>query len=397
MSESMLADNLDRAPTRLVDQYHPESSVFFSSSRQALLARPPFASLLVAGMRDLPEQVSESLRLATELGFDDAVVVGAIPFDVKGRNYLRVSTNVQTQAVQRNEQAEHQRVDLGDYRITSSPDQQQYRAQVKQALQRFARGELDKVVLSRALDIECEKRPDVGVLVRNLEALNQHGYTFAIDLPENNAPRTAASSRALIGASPELLISRTGNRIIANPLAGSEPRSSDPRIDEQRAQDLLHSEKDRREHALVIRAIETALRPFCKTLHIPDQPSLINTRAMWHLSTRIEGELIDSLPCSLTLALAMHPTPAVCGFPGAEAAQVIEELEPYQRDLFTGMVGWCDAKGDGEWVVTIRCAEVNDRNIRLYAGAGIVAGSDPDKEFNETEAKFRTMRHAMGI
>ncbi len=393
MRETLVANDIFRAPARLVDEYQGGASVFFSSSSQALLAQPPFASLLVAGMKDLSQQVSESLRLASELGFEDAIVVGAIPFDIAQKNYLRVSTNVKTQSVDRASQADRHAVELGRFSVSSFPEQAAYLGGVKQALQRFARGELDKVVLSRTLHVDCEKTPDLATLVRNLEAANKHGYTFAIDLQQD----AGQSFRALIGASPELLISRRGNKIIANPLAGSEPRSDDPAIDRRHAEQLLASEKDRHEHALVIRAIEQALRPFCKTLDVPAEPSLITTRTMWHLSTRIEGELNDNLPSSLELALAMHPTPAVCGYPTPAASRAIAEIEPHARDLFTGMVGWCDARGDGEWVVTIRCAEVSDRAIRLYAGAGIVDGSDPHKEFHETEAKFNTMRQALGI
>lgn len=393
MRETLVANEIFPTPARLVDQYRAGTSVFFSSSSQALLAQPPFASLLVAGMKDLSQQVTESLRLASELGFEDAIVVGAIPFDITHKNFLRVSTNVKTQAVDRDWQDEQKHVELGRFSVSSYPEQNAYLGGVKQALERFARGELDKVVLSRTLRVDCEKTPDVSALVRNLEAANKHGYTFAIDL-EHEADK---GFRALIGASPELLISRRGNRIFANPLAGSEPRSDDPATDRHNAEQLLASKKDRYEHALVIQAIEQALRPFCKRLNVPAEPSLINTRTMWHLSTRIEGELSDDLPSSLQLALAMHPTPAVCGYPTSAAARAIAEIEPHARDLFTGMVGWCDAKGDGEWVVTIRCAEVSDREIRLYAGAGIVDGSDPHKEFRETEAKFNTMRQALGI
>jgi isochorismate synthase len=253
------------------------------------------------------------------------------------------------------------------------------------------------VVLSRTLEIQCERPPNVRALVRKLAQKNSNGYTFAVNLKNIDNERTNASVHALVGASPELLISRQGNKVIANPLAGSEPRSDDPVIDQQRAEQLLRSEKDRREHALVIKAIEEALRPFCRTLNIPAEPSLISTPAMWHLSTTIHAELKDPATTSLQLALALHPTPAVCGYPCAEARRAISEIEPHERGLFTGIVGWCDAAGDGEWVVTIRCAEIKDRDVRLYAGAGIVAGSDPQKELAETGAKFNTMLTALGI
>lgn len=118
---------------------------------------------------------------------------------------------------------------------------------------------------------------------------------------------------------------------------------------------------------------------------------------MWHLSTRVVGELKDSSTSSLQLATALHPTPAICGTPTDLARASIRALEPFDREFYTGMVGWMDAAGDGEWVVTIRCAEVEGRLLRLFAGAGIVPESIPDEELAETSAKFQTMLRAMGM
>jgi isochorismate synthase len=378
---------------RLLEQYQPESSVYFASPQRALLAMPPFASLLVAGMQDLSQQASESLKLARDLGFERPIVVGAIPFDTNEKPLLRVSIQSEwEEAPARPVLTAAKAVDAES--ISAYPAPEQYMTGVKDALTRFARGELDKVVLSRTLEVACKQRPDVKGLLNNLAAKNHHGYTFAVDFPAEDGQSKPAT---LIGASPELLLSRRGNKIIANPLAGSEPRSSDPQEDHRRAQQLLASQKDRYEHAIVIEAVAEALRPFCRDLDIPEQPELIQTETMWHLSTVIEGELKSADTSSLELALAMHPTPAVCGFPKAEAQQAIKDIEPHQRGLFTGMVGWCDSAGDGEWVVTIRCAQIQDCAIRLYAGAGVVAGSCPEKELAETGAKFNTMLQAMGV
>jgi isochorismate synthase len=381
----------------LLDSYQPDSSVYFASPSRTLLAQPPFASLLVNGRQNLAEQVNESLRFARDLGLKNPVVVGAVPFDVARKSYLRVSSNcsVDAQATAKNPQEEA--VAAGECITKPIPTPAYFMSGVRDALTRFARGELDKVVLSRTLEIQCERTPNVRALVKKLAGHNTHGYTFAVNLKDIDNERKDRAVHALVGASPELLVSRHGSKIVANPLAGSEPRSDDPVVDQQRADRLLRSEKDRREHALVIKAIEQALRPYCRTLDIPAEPSLISTAAMWHLSTTIHAELKDPATTSLQLALALHPTPAVCGYPQAAARRAIEEIEPHERGLFTGMVGWCDASGDGEWVVTIRCAEVEQRNVRLYAGAGIVAGSDPEKELAETGAKFNTMLSALGI
>lgn len=268
---------------------------------------------------------------------------------------------------------------------------------VKEALGRIARGELEKVVLSRTLEIECKQALDIQALVRRLEAHNASGYTFAVRLEDAAMSEAHSMGSTLIGASPELLISRRGNKILANPLAGSEARSPDPVIDRARAERLLASPKDRHEHALVVDAIVEALRPLCRALHVPTTPQLIHTPTLWHLSTVLEGELRDPNTSSIDLALALHPTPAVCGYPRHAARQAIADIEAYDRGVYTGMVGWCDEAGDGEWAVTIRCAEVASHAIRLYAGAGVVAGSNPEKERAETGTKFNTMLNALGI
>lgn len=381
----------------LIDQYTPESSVYFSSSEQTLLAQAPFASLLVTGMKDLNQQVNETLRLANELGYKDSKVIGAIPFNIHDKAYLRLCTNVKSEKNSKEEKSENLTVNLGKHSITQVPESNQFIYGIKDSLSRFAKGELDKVVLSRMLEINCEFMPDIQAMLKNLSSRNSHGYTFAIDLQDNLNNTNKTGNKTLIGASPELLISRHGNVIIANPLAGSEPRHENPEKDRIQAQKLLLSKKDRYEHDLVVQAIKNNLLPFCTSLKVPNEPSLYNTETMWHLGSRIEGVLKDPVTSSLELALAMHPTPAVCGYPQKEARDTIYEIEPYDRGLYSGMVGWCDSSGDGEWAVTIRCAEVDSRKIKLFAGAGIVPDSIPEKELAETSAKFQTMLNALGI
>lgn len=387
-SKSLGKNNPD---TSLLHRYSPDDSLYFSSPQQALLAKPPFANLLDAGMNGLLQRVTESLRFARELGHSDPRVVGAIGFDVNAQSWLRLSTCSEIRSSHREQKNEAGTARPGNYSLREFPAPADYIAGVKEALARFARGELDKVVLSRTLEVKCDQTLDVKQLLNNLETRNPNAYTFAIKLGDGENFRT------LIGASPELLISRQGNRIVANPLAGTEPRSNNPAVDQARAEQLFSSSKDRYEHALVIQAVVAALQPFCKELRVPSEPSLISTPTLWHLSTRIEGVLENPETSSLELALAMHPTPAVCGYPTDKARAAINDIEGYDRGLFTGMVGWCDSSGDGEWVVTIRCAEVEEKSIRLYAGAGVVAGSSPEKELAETGAKFNTMLNALGI
>lgn len=204
--------------------------------------------------------------------------------------------------------------------------------------------------------------------------------------------------RRLVGASPELLISRRGAAILSHPLAGSARRSPDLTEDEAAAQALLTSDKDRREHGLVVEAIMDLLAPWCSDLRAPPGPALVSTRTMWHLGTRIEGRLRRPDEGSAAeLAALLHPTPAVCGSPRDRAAELIRELEAYDRSFYAGAVGWTNAVGDGAWYVALRCAEVCGREARLYAGAGIVEGSDPAAEADETSGKFQAVLRALGV
>ncbi|GAC59008.1 putative isochorismate synthase, partial [Gordonia hirsuta DSM 44140 = NBRC 16056] len=206
------------------------------------------------------------------------------------------------------------------------------------------------------------------------------------------------AGRWLIGASPELLVRRRGDIVTCHPYAGSAARHSDPAADRAAADSLAASDKDLREHAFVVDDLRDRLAPLCTELSAPARPSLMATGEMWHLATPIRGVLRDRDVTALDLAALLSPTPAVCGTPRAAAARLIEELEG-PREFYAGTVGWCDAAGDGEWLVSIRCLELatDHRHIRTWAGGGIVTGSDPDAEVAETDAKFRTVRRALGV
>ncbi|MEV4307751.1 isochorismate synthase [Nonomuraea sp. NPDC049624] len=265
------------------------------------------------------------------------------------------------------------------------PEPAAYAAAVRRALAELERGGLAKVVLARTVELRSDEPIDLPGLLRPLLG---HGYSFAAPLP---------GGRTLTGASPELLVSRHGRAVVSNPLAGSAARCADPAEDRRRAAALAASAKDLREHRLVVEAVADALAPYCAGLEVPGTPELTSTETMWHLSTRVTGTLRDPDTRVLALAAALHPTPAVCGTPEAGARRMIEELEPFDRGFYAGLAGWTDAAGDGEWAVAIRCAEVAEHTLRLYAGAGIVTGSDPEAELAETAAKFRTMLRALGV
>ncbi|WP_243787865.1 isochorismate synthase DhbC [Saccharopolyspora gloriosae] len=402
------SDELDEhpSPAALLAGYQAGSSFFFASPRGSLLADGVDAvvpkTTCAGGRGGLPEQVAEFLRHAEEFGRVNPLVVGAVPFGENLPAHLVLPSEVRRAAPLTAPVAAPDTPRL-DYRLKQVPAPAEYERAVERVLKRLRDDEMSKVVLARSLELTTSEPIDPGVMLRNLAGADPGGYTYAVDLPRRGQDGSRDSfgeqpglDRTLLGASPELLVSRDGVRVRANPLAGSRPRSADRVEDRRRADELLASGKDLREHAAVVEAVVAALRPLCGDLVVPEHPSVVHTTAMWHLSTEITGELADPGTSSLQLAVAMHPTPAVCGTPPQDARAAIAEAEPFERGFYTGMVGWCDAAGDGEWVVTIRCAEIEDTSLRLYAGAGIVEGSEPADELAETSAKFRTALSAMG-
>lgn len=254
---------------------------------------------------------------------------------------------------------------------------------------------LEKVVLARALTLEAESRIDPETLLAALVSHDTVGNGFSVDL---SAAGAQWSGRHLVGASPEVLIRRRGDLVTAHPLAGSAPRSSDPELDRATAEELRASAKNLGEHAHVIDSLRASLEPLCSELHIPNHPSLTNTRHLWHLGTPVSGRLRDPSVTALDLALSVHPTPAICGTPTESARDLIRELEG-DRGFYAGALGWCDENGDGEWMVTIRCAvlEPDGTTLTAHAGGGIVAASDPTEELAETTVKFGTVLDAFGV
>ena len=263
-----------------------------------------------------------------------------------------------------------------------------YTDAVAAALKKFSPSGLQKVVLARSRSAALPAPLDITALLARLLGQNPSAYVFAAPLPGN---------KTLVGASPELLIRRSGTLALSNPLAGSVPRCADPVQDAANAQALLRSVKDLHEHAIVVDMVAGVMGGLCHDLVVPPRPELMRTDSMWHLSTKLQGRLRDPETTSLDLAFALHPTPAVCGWPTQMACELIEELEESARGFYAGAVGWTDAAGNGEWAVSIRCAEVSNDGVRVHAGAGIVPGSDPQLELAETEAKFRTILAGLGV
>lgn len=276
--------------------------------------------------------------------------------------------------------------------VTERPTSAEYAANVRTALGLIAAGQVQKVVLGRGLDVVSDPPLDPAAVLARLLADRPGRYVFGVPLGE----RTDAPT--LIGASPELLVRRRGAALSSLPLAGSAPRVVDPAEDGRRAQRLLDSAKDLAEHEFVVRAILSALEPVSTFVAADPRPRLVSTDTLHHLGTRIEATLAPSGrgASALHLAQLLHPTPAVGGVPIAPALGVIGDLEP-DRGPLTGAVGWVDGSGDGEFAVTIRAGVLDGPRLRLYAGAGIVAGSDPESEVRETGAKLATMLKAVGL
>ncbi len=260
-----------------------------------------------------------------------------------------------------------------------------YREDVREAIARIGDGRIRKVVLARTVEVVADRAFDPRLLSHRLRAVDPNAYTFA-------AP---TEHGVIVGASPELLVSRRGLEVRSNPLAGSAPRSGDPDEDRANADALVSSAKDREEHAIVVDAVAETLRPFCVELTWDPEPVLRETPNIWHLSTRFRGVLKEPAASALELVAELHPTPAVAGTPRDAALDTIAELEPFDRGRYAGPVGWVDADGDGEWAIALRCAELRGDRATLYAGAGIVADSDPAKELEETERKFRAFLDAL--
>lgn len=323
-----------------------------------------------------------------------AVIVGALPFDVRAPVSLfqPSSFSRSCDALPFEIPARQTPPANGLRRVLPEPSAEGYAAMVRRALERIGSGQVDKIVLARSLKVEGQSDIDVRTIARHLAA-DSGVTTFLATLPD---PR-GGSPTTLVGATPELLVSRSGSHVLSHPLAGSAARREDESSDAEAARALLASDKDQREHAMVVEEILDILAPHCVSLSRPKRPGLFSTATMWHLGTRIEGILKAGAPSAAGLAALLHPTPAVGGFPRQAALDGIRALEDHDRGYYAGAIGWTDEQGDGEWFVTLRCAQIRGSEMALHAGAGIVAGSDPDAEVLETAAKFRTMLRALRL
>jgi isochorismate synthase len=332
-------------------------------------------------------------RAALRAG-DAPIVVGALPFDkTRPAALMRPDTVRLLDAL-----PDWPAAALPGVRIAATvPAPAEHRARVAAAVQTLndPAGGLHKVVLARALQLVADGTIDARTVVRRLADEDPAAHVYLADL---GAAGDRYAGRALIGASPELLVARRGDVVSCRPFAGSAPRFADPQADEASGAALAASAKNRHEHAVVIDEIRNALDPLCVDLQIAPVPQLNATAAVWHLNTPITARLRDRRTTAMDLAIALHPTPAVGGVPAGAASALINRIEG-DRGFYAGAVGWCDAAGDGRWVVSIRCAQLSaDRRSAIaHAGGGIVAESDPDDEVAETTTKFTTILTALGV
>jgi menaquinone-specific isochorismate synthase len=271
-------------------------------------------------------------------------------------------------------------VDRPRYAGASIPDVAWLEA-VAEAVGLIEAGRLDKVVLARDYAVWSKERFDHRRVLARLQDRFPDCFVFAVD--------------DLVGASPELLVRLKDRTVESVALAGSARRSGDPIEDEQIGKELLASAKNRHEHELTAASVGRVLGEVCERMMRDPEPVLVELANVRHLATRFHGRL--SGPSSaLHIAGRLHPTAAVAGAPTEAALDAIRALEGMDRGRYAGPVGWMDQRGDGEFAIALRCAEISGARARLFAGAGIVEGSLPESELEETRLKLQAMLPALG-
>ena len=261
--------------------------------------------------------------------------------------------------------------------IASTAPPRGYEHAVASAVEKIRSGGAEKIVLAREVAVTSPRAHDPAALFGALRAVFPSCFCFCCGTPE----------AAFLGASPELLVRRRGAGAAAVALAGSTRRSADPAVDDHLGEQLRGSAKDRAEHEIVVRRIERSLRPHSVWVEAAQDPGLVRVANIQHLATPVRAQLAEPRS-AIELAGLLHPTPAVGGEPRMAALEAIAELEDLDRGWYAGPVGWMDAAEDGEFCVALRSALLRDRTAHLFAGAGIVADSDPAAELAETELKL---------
>lgn len=259
----------------------------------------------------------------------------------------------------------------------------EWQLRVAEAIKEIEKTDLEKVVLARDLRINSHRAIDSRKILRNLSAEYPSTWIFAVD--------------GLVGATPELLLRLSRGMVTSRVLAGTISKTGDDEKDLALAASLARSSKDLEEHEYAVRSVADALDPFCTSTNVPESPFVLHLANVMHLATDVTGALIESKKNvdAFTILEKLHPSAAVCGTPTNLAAQVIKRIEGMSRGRYAGPVGWLDARGDGELGIALRCGQITENEIQIFAGCGIVAGSNPEKELSESNAKFAPMRGAL--
>jgi menaquinone-specific isochorismate synthase len=259
----------------------------------------------------------------------------------------------------------------------------EWQIRVAQAIKEIEDRKLEKVVLARDLKINSHRAIDPRKILRNLSSEYPSTWIFAVD--------------GLVGATPELLLRLSRGMVTSRVLAGTISKTGDDEKDLALAASLARSSKDLEEHEYAVRSVAGALDPFCTSTNVPESPFVLHLANVMHLATDVTGALIESKKSvdAFTILEKLHPSAAVCGTPTNVAAELIKRIEGMSRGRYAGPVGWLDARGDGELGIALRCGQITENEIQIYAGCGIVAGSNPEKELTESNAKFAPMRSAL--
>lgn len=386
-------------PGRLIDLLPREQAVAWVKDDEGLIGWGELARLEVKGKdtfaqaaRWWREQLAE-ISVTDEVGRPGtgAVLFGSGAFDIRtgasvfviprivlgragGRTWL-TAPNDEIPLLEVDEVATPGAIRYADGAQTAAA----WTSSVADAVARLRAGDLDKVVLARDLMATTGQPLDARHLLRRLADRWTDCWTYALD--------------GLVGATPELLLRRTGSSVTSRVLAGTAARAGLSR-DEAIGRELLASAKDQNEHRYAIASLAETLAPFCSILDVPDAPHLHTLPTLMHLATDVHGELAGD-PDLLSIIDAVHPTAAVCGTPREVAMDLIGELEGMDRGRYAGPIGWTDAAGNGEFGVALRCAQIEDRALRLFAGCGIMADSEPEAELTEAQVKLLAIRDAL--
>jgi menaquinone-specific isochorismate synthase len=260
----------------------------------------------------------------------------------------------------------------------------QWEERVAVAIHAIQSKAIDKVVLARDLNGTAAKEIDPRSILRNLAAEYPLTWCFSI--------------AGLVGATPELLLRLNRAMVTSRVLAGTISKTGDDEKDLALAASLARSSKDLEEHMYAVKSVAESLAPFCSSTNVPDSPFVLHLANVMHLATDVTGA-ISEVPTHVdifSILEKLHPSAAVCGTPTEKAAKVISDLEGMSRGRYAGPVGWIDARGDGELGIALRCGQINSKQMKLFAGCGIVAGSNPQRELAESQAKFAPMLNALG-